>query len=174
MHSGTDFLAVTAGAYQALYLHANPQSTTSLVALTFWINGGATGGQHLQVQATLGGIAQAAVPISPLAANTWTQITLPLSSLGVAGQTNFDGFWIQDTSGAQSVPVFYVDDIALTTAAAGPLVIAVDAGASRHAISPLIYGVAYGDTASLADLNAPAQPHGRQQHQPLQLAAQRR
>ncbi len=109
------------------------------------------------MQATLSGNAQKAVPISPLAANTWTQITIPIASLGIAGQTNFDGFWIQDASGAASVPVFYVDDIALTTNTVppGPVTIAVDAGANRHPISPLIYGVAYGDSASLADLNAP-------------------
>ena len=128
-----------------------------MTALTFWINGGPTGGQNLLVRATLGGAYQVAVPINPPAANTWTQVTIPIARLGIAGQTNFDGFWIQDNSGAASVPVFYVDDIVLTTSAVppGPVTIAVDAGANRHPISPLVYGVAYGDAASLADLNAP-------------------
>ena len=36
----------------------------------------------------------------------------------------------------------------------------VDANANRHAISPLIYGVAYGSTAELADLNSPLNRYG--------------
>ena len=36
----------------------------------------------------------------------------------------------------------------------------VDANANRHAISPLIYGVAYGSTAQLADLNSPLNRYG--------------
>ena len=34
-------------------------------------------------------------------------------------------------------------------------VVTVDAAASRHPISPLVYGVAYGSTGALADLNCP-------------------
>src|SRR4029450_11679587 len=37
----------------------------------------------------------------------------------------------------------------------------VDANANRHAISPLIYGVAYGSTAQLNDLNSPLNRYGR-------------
>jgi PKD repeat protein len=36
----------------------------------------------------------------------------------------------------------------------------VDASANRHAISPLIYGVAYGSTAQLNDLNSPLNRYG--------------
>ena len=36
-----------------------------------------------------------------------------------------------------------------------PVTVSVDASADRHPISPLVYGVAYGDPAALADLNAP-------------------
>jgi len=36
----------------------------------------------------------------------------------------------------------------------------VDASANRHAISPLIYGVAYGTSTTLADLNAPLNRYG--------------
>ncbi len=40
-------------------------------------------------------------------------------------------------------------------AAQTPVTVSVDAAADRHPISPLVYGVAYGDAASLADLNCP-------------------
>jgi hypothetical protein len=36
-----------------------------------------------------------------------------------------------------------------------PVTVSVDVSAERHAISPLIYGVAYGTTATLLDLNVP-------------------
>jgi PKD repeat protein len=36
----------------------------------------------------------------------------------------------------------------------------VDANANRHAISPLIYGVAYGSSTALADLNSPLNRYG--------------
>jgi hypothetical protein len=36
----------------------------------------------------------------------------------------------------------------------------VDANANRHAIDPRIYGVAYGTTAQLSDLNVPLNRYG--------------
>lgn len=51
-------------------------------------------------------------------------------------------------------PLFLV--IAGTLAAQNPAVtISVDASANRHAISPNVYGVAYGDSTTLAQLNVP-------------------
>ena len=38
--------------------------------------------------------------------------------------------------------------------------VAVDANAGRHTISPYVYGVAYGDATTLADLNAPFNRYG--------------
>src|SRR5258707_15429014 len=38
--------------------------------------------------------------------------------------------------------------------------VAVDAGANRHAINPNVYGVAYGTTAQLSDLNVPVNRYG--------------
>jgi Glycoside hydrolase family 44 len=44
--------------------------------------------------------------------------------------------------------------------AAQPVTIAVDASADRHPISSLVYGVAYGDAFTLADLNSPLNRQG--------------
>ena len=41
-----------------------------------------------------------------------------------------------------------------------PVTVAIDANASRHAISPLIYGVAFGAQADLTALNAPLNRSG--------------
>ena len=112
LQSGTDSISVSAGPYQALYLHQTAFDSTPYTALVFWINGGATGGQLLQVQATLNGAAQTVVTLPALAANTWQQVSIPLSSLGVQNQPDLDGFWIQDRSGTTQ-PTFFVDTISI-------------------------------------------------------------
>jgi alpha-L-arabinofuranosidase len=112
VQSGADSISVSAGPYQALYLHQTPFDSTLYTSLIFWINGGASGGQLLQVQGTLNGAAQTVVTLPALAANTWQQVTIPLSSLGVQNQPDFDGFWIQDRSGTTQ-PTFYVDTISI-------------------------------------------------------------
>ena len=86
VQSGSDSISVSAGPYQALYLHQTPFDSSLYTNLVFWIDGGSSGGQLLQVQATLNGTAQTVVTLPALAANTWKQITIPLSSLGVQNQ----------------------------------------------------------------------------------------
>jgi hypothetical protein len=50
VQGGSDSIAVNAGAYQALYLHQTSFDSTPYNNLVFWIKGGASGGQLLQVQ----------------------------------------------------------------------------------------------------------------------------
>jgi hypothetical protein len=140
--------------------------TTGFTNLTFWINGGTTGGQQVQAQGVLGTDAQSAIQIGPLPTNSWKQINLSLSALGVADQSDFTGFWLQ-AEGSSPVPAFYVDDITLQS---GPppqagtnanVTVQVDAAANRHSISPLIYGVAYAaESNNLRDLNVPLHRSG--------------
>ncbi|MEA3187973.1 MAG: hypothetical protein QOD99_1803 [Chthoniobacter sp.] len=112
VHSGTASALVSPTAEgQALSFHHAPFDSTGYERLSFWIHGGPTGGQSLQVRATLGGKAQPARPIEPLPPNAWRQITVALSDLGVADQPNLDGFWIQ-TMAAPLAP-FSVDDVVL-------------------------------------------------------------
>jgi hypothetical protein len=166
VHSGSDSIAITiTGGYQGFYIHHTPAfDSTPYTNLTFWIHGGTAGGQQLQVQATLNQAAQAGVPLTPPVAGTWEQWTISLEALGVADNSNFDGLWIQDTSGGAQ-PTFYVDDITLVSSTAPPVTntpvtIAIDGQLNRHAISPLIYGVAFASTAQLADLNSPLNRSG--------------
>jgi len=122
-HSGTASIAVTLNtgtAWGALSLeHDAPVDTSPYTDLTFWINGGSSGGQQLQVYAELSSGAKPAVALPTLTTN-WQQITLSLASLGVANQPNFVRFSIQDRSGLTSVPTYYVDDIMLVTNAVPP------------------------------------------------------
>ncbi len=112
-------IRVTLGAWQALYLHHADTDTRRWAALTFWIHGGAAGGQNLSVRALRAGMPQAAVVLTPPAAGQWQQVTLPLAALGVGRVSDFDGLWIGDASG-QAQPAFYLDEIALTPAPAPP------------------------------------------------------
>ncbi|MGC9944719.1 MAG: hypothetical protein ABSE48_23095, partial [Verrucomicrobiota bacterium] len=165
VHSGNYSISVTiASPWQGIQLYHPDQDSTPYTNISFWLNGGGSGGQKLQVYGLLdsGGTANAGqndyYQLPPLSANTWQQFNVPLSSLGVAGQVNFTGFVIQDSEGAVQ-PTFYLDDIALITNAltAGstnaPVTITVNAQANVKAISPLIYGVAFATSNQLADLN---------------------
>ncbi len=161
VHSGSDSISVTANNtptdWEALYLDISAMSTSGFTNLTFWINGG-TGGQAVLVQGILGGIAQTpGVQIGPLPTNSWQQVTLSLSALGVANQANFTGFWLQ-AQGSSNIPTFYVDDISLVTnviiaGTNAPISISINASSNRIPISPLIYGVAFASSNQLADLN---------------------
>ena len=128
----------------------------------------------MQVQCILGSTAQSAVQIGPLPANSWQQVTLSMSALGVANQANFTGFWLQ-AEGGSTVPTFYVDDISLVTNAVtagtnAPVSITVDAQANRHAISPMIYGVAFATSNSAGRFEFHHEPVRRKRRDPIQLA----
>jgi len=157
-HGGTASISVKAAAWQAVYLGHAAFDTTPYASLTFWINGGSTGGQRLQVQAVLGGATQTPVALAPLPVAAWQQVTISLEALGAQNKPNMDGFWIQDTSGTAQ-PVFYVDDISLIATPPASVPVRVDVAARRRAISPLIYGVNYAG-AGASDLNVPINRSG--------------
>ena len=101
------------GGWQAIYVAHAAFDSSRYENLTFWVNGGTSGGQRLSVWGHAGGAAQMSVSLTPPTANTWSQYTVSLASIGVANRTDMDGFWIQDRSGAAQ-PTFYMDDITLT------------------------------------------------------------
>jgi hypothetical protein len=161
VHSGAASISATiTSGWSALSLWHSAQDSSVYTNLTFWINGGASGGQQLQIYAEVTGTTETAISLPTLAANTWQQMSFSLSALGVANQPNFIRFSIQDRSGAAE-PTFYVDDIVLVTNNAppappgtnAPVAITVDAQLNRHSISPLIYGTAFASSNQLADLN---------------------
>jgi len=159
VHSGSKSISVTItnNSSQAIYIAHSAFDASLFTNLTFWINGGTTGGQQLKVQGHANGIALASTNLPALAANTWQQYIIPLAALGITNQPNMDGFWIQDRIGSVQ-PTFYLDDIslgtnALTAGTNATIAIAVDALANRHAISPMIYGTAFATSNQLSDLN---------------------
>ena len=114
VHSGAMSVSVTiTQGWQGIYIAHNAFNCSTYSNLVFWINGGASGGQQLQIQGHAGGAAQTAVTLATPTANTWKQYTVSLADIGVANRTDMDGFWILGINTAQ--PTFYLDDIALTT-----------------------------------------------------------
>ncbi|HVU17537.1 MAG TPA: alpha-L-arabinofuranosidase [Candidatus Didemnitutus sp.] len=115
-HTGSTSIAVSASPWSALSLQHDPFDSTGYGNVTFWINGGAVGGQTVRVFGTLdhNGLSSG-VGVGPLAANTWQQVTVPLASLGADNKANFTGIWIQEFTGTdESSNPFYVDDVVLT------------------------------------------------------------
>src|ERR1019366_7787982 len=167
VHAGTYSISANENAWEALSFYHTDFATSSYTNLTFWINGGLLGGQVLQVQAQLSQVTTSyTYPISVLpSGNTWRQITIPLTALGVANANNFDRFSIQLTASG-TTNAYYVDDISLEAGAPilpgtnANVTIQIDAQANRHAISPLIYGVAFASASQLLDLNAPLHRSG--------------
>ncbi|MGA2748664.1 MAG: glycoside hydrolase family 44 protein [Verrucomicrobiota bacterium] len=158
----SDSISVSSEGYGAIYLNVSAVTeidSSLFTNLTFWANGGSSGGQYLTVVGTLDSSGQGeTVVVGPLASNAWKQFTVSLASLGVADETDFDGFWFQNNTG-NTIPTYYIDDIVLVAGPPPPPpgpnptnYIGVDAGANRQSISPMIYGTAFATSNELADL----------------------
>jgi len=122
-HSGSHSISVTVtNAWGAIQLGHAAMTNSPYAFISFWLNGGSSGGQQLQMYGVLdvGGSNTAQSGryyLNTPLANTWQQYTIPLSALGVAKATNFTGFAIQDSVGSTE-PTFYLDDIQLVSAVA--------------------------------------------------------
>jgi sugar lactone lactonase YvrE len=112
VHAGTASVAVTLEApYGALSLRISPPlSTTGYTALRLWVRGSG-GGTSVGVytQSADGGaagpIVTAGAPATP-----WTELTVPLASLGAPAE--IARISVQDESGS-GAGTFYVDDVSL-------------------------------------------------------------
>lgn len=117
VHSGSNSIAVTVGAWQGLYLAHPGASTLGFSQLRFFAHGGSAGGQQLQLYAIRaadsGGGHGPEISLPALTANTWTEIQIPLADLA-ATNTDLVGLVWQDRTGG-SQPVFYLDDLALVS-----------------------------------------------------------
>jgi len=114
--------------YQAVYFGHVNFNTSPYNALDFWINGGSSGGQNVQVAGALNGNPPTDYPIT-LHTNSWQHFTIPLSSLKMTGVTNCSGFWIQGASNDPQ-PVFYVCNMQLIAAPA-PSTVHLNVNAAR-------------------------------------------
>jgi hypothetical protein len=153
----TDCISIYCTNYTALYLAHTDFDSTPFASVSFWLNGGAAGGQVLTVTGTLGGANQSLYTLPPLSANTWRQFTVSLASIGVANEPTFDGIWIWNYNNFTN-PIFYAANFVLIAGTNSPApnptnFLGIDAAMNRHAISSLIYGAAFASSNQLADLN---------------------
>jgi hypothetical protein len=103
-------IKVEASPWSALYLHHDPFSTQGWTKLTFLIQGSAAGGEVRAFALVDGKVASDGYLIK-LGNAGWTQVEIPLVTLGVENKTT-DGIWLQNASGAE-LPKFYVAEIKL-------------------------------------------------------------
>jgi hypothetical protein len=119
VHSAPSSISVDAAPWGSLYLayQGAPLDTSIYNTLTFWANGGASGGQRITISAAVNfnGDGLPSYSIESLPANTWQKYEIPLSALGVQGAANITNFGFMNTSGA-TVPTFYIDEIKLSPA----------------------------------------------------------
>lgn len=116
VHSGSTAITINPSPYGGLAMPtwATPDMSP-YHTLTFWINGGSTGGQYIGVGPIFGDGSWGSGTAVTAPANTWQKIEIPLSSIGVEGNPNVNGFYIQHWRG-EDEPTFYIDDIHLSPA----------------------------------------------------------
>ena len=115
VHSGAASIRVdiAARSHGTVEFASDPFDASRYGVLSFWIDGGSTGGQQgLVVRALADGVAGKAVPLPALEADTWMQVVVPFDALGVADEPKLTGFRIE-SAGDAAVPTFYIDDIGL-------------------------------------------------------------
>jgi len=97
------------GPWQGVYLHHDPFPTAAYRGLHFLIQGAAPGGQQVNVIAIVGGkpIPDKAKSLK-LAAGGWTEVRVPLSTLGAANAT-IDGLWFQNASNDPAPPIYVTE-----------------------------------------------------------------
>jgi hypothetical protein len=103
-------IKVEAGPWQALYLHHEPMSAAGWTRLTFLIQGSAAGGE-VRVFALVDGKIASDGYLVKLGNSGWTQVEIPLVTLGVEGKL-MNGIWLQNASG-NDLPKFFVTEIRL-------------------------------------------------------------
>ena len=169
VHGSANSIAVTySAAWGGLYMQtATPVNVLDVRTVSFWIHGGAAGGQKIEVWLRDGSnVASPHVAISPPSANTWSLVEIPLADFG--NPTTISAIVWQDTSGGAQA-TYYLSDITLSTSPPTPPpppppqvgpALSVDASAGIHPISPYIYGMNFANEAVAAAVRLPVQRWG--------------
>ncbi len=120
--------------------------------LTFWINGGATGGQNISVYGELNGSSSGLPSVSVTApTNSWKQVIISLAALGV-NKTNLTGIGFNNDASTQP---FFIDDMRLIAAPKPATVnVSVNANQTVRTVSGRVFGINTG--AGDGNLNTPA------------------
>ena len=171
VHGGNRSIRFEPDGYGGIYLvdQATPYRFADYAALRFWVHGGTTGNQRLQLFLTRSGLNVAEVNVATyisggaVAANQWREVVVPFDASTTLTHGVFDGFMLMDYSGNDQ-GVAYVDDVSFsertTPLASAPLSATVNVAGVLRAVNPEIYGVNFGDDAQHADLRYPVRRSG--------------
>jgi len=120
VYAGSNSMAcVPSGTWQAWWLKSGTTvDTTIYTNVSFWLNGGPTGGQSIVISGETNGMGLPGIWVTA-PPNTWKQITISLTSLGINNVSNLTGF--QFGNGTSTQP-FFIDDLRLVAAPAPAVV----------------------------------------------------
>jgi alpha-L-arabinofuranosidase len=123
VHAGSRSISVTTTANTGISFYHYNFNTTPYANFSFWAHGGTGGGQRLQVYVQYGASSSGSTYTLPstLTAGTWTQYSIPLTTLGVANRANVNRINIL-LAGTGTTNTFYLDDVQIGAAAAPALV----------------------------------------------------
>ena len=129
VHGGTKSIRLTGDNFNALaFYHTSGGSfsTAQYPVVHFWIHGGTTGGQPLQVFVQNLGAVKASALIDTyivggggIAAGAWREVAIDITQAPLSYSGPYDRFDLQIQS-AGTLPALYVDDITLAPASAPP------------------------------------------------------
>jgi hypothetical protein len=154
VYAGTNSMALVPSVPYVVWL-LKPYTTvdaTLYTNLTFWLNGGATGGQNISVSGELNGSSSGLPSVSVTApTNSWKQVIISLAALGV-NKTNLTGLLFNN--GASTQP-FFIDDMRLIAAPKPATVhVSVNANQTVRTVSGRVFGINTGGGDE--NLNTPA------------------
>ena len=156
VYSGTDAIKFYGPGWDAISFWHQDFNPAPYTNLTFWADGGPTGGQVLEIYLQYGTNSGPAYQLAPLPANGWRQFNLPFSTLGVAGITNLNRLNFQLTSAGTTNP-FSMDDVNLTAPTPVPAQISVNASQTLRTADARWFGLntaiwdGYFDTSSTSN-----------------------
>ena len=129
---------VPSGTWQAWWLKSGANlDTTIYTNVSFWLNGGAAGGQSIVVSGETNGTGLPGIWVTA-PTNKWKQITISLASLGINSVSNLTGLQIGNGTSTQT---FFIDDLRLVAA---PAPAVVHAGINANQIVRTVNGNVFG------------------------------
>ena len=140
VYVGTNSVAlVPSGQWQAWWLKSDTSvDTTIYTNVSFWLNGGATGGQSVGINAELDDSELPGIWVTA-PTNSWKQVTISLAALGASNKTNLTGFQIGNGTSTQP---FFIDDLRLVAAPAPAVVhVGVFANQTVRKVDGKVFGI---------------------------------
>lgn len=137
-------------------------------SLTLWIHGGSGSAQNLRLSllddaVTLAELELGGYVAGGIVAGTWHQATVPFNAATGLTSGSFNRVQIMDNSGGVQAAL-YIDDVRFnprtTPPQPGNQTVTVDLASERRPVNPLIFGVSYGEAASLPALRYPLRRWG--------------